>query len=249
MGAWDNTLVVFLSDNGADATIMVRGDGHDKTAEPGSAHSFLCLGPGWATMSNAPFRRHKIWVHEGGISTPCIISWPARIVAAAPSLPAAAGDGRSERSEDTNAAALPGGPLRHTPAHIIDFVPTVLELTGVTPPKQWNESPRAGLPGKSLVPIFGADVQIPRDYLYWNHEGNHALRIGDWKIVAEKEKNATWELYDLKSDRIESHDLSAEQPARRDEMAARWRLIDEQYRRDSGQQEPRRGVKAASPAG
>ena len=67
MGAWENTLVVFLSDNGADASILVRGDGHDRTASPGSAESYLCLGPGWASASNTPFRMHKIWTHEGGI--------------------------------------------------------------------------------------------------------------------------------------------------------------------------------------
>src|SRR5690606_28143798 len=114
--------------NGADATVMVRGDGHDPAADPGSAGSFLCLGPGWATASNTPFRRHKIWLHEGGIATPLIISWPGRIHAA--------------------------GQLRHTPAHVIDFVPTVLELAGVSAPGEWNGAPRPPLPGRSLTPIF-----------------------------------------------------------------------------------------------
>jgi arylsulfatase len=257
MNAWDNTLIVFLSDNGADATIMVRGDGNDREADKGSAKSFLCIGPGWATLSNTPFRRHKIWVHEGGISTPLIVSWPARIMATAdmpggnkdaqhPVTAAPRGDhtvaaaprgGRSERSEDTNPTHhsslithhFPA--LRHTPAHIIDFVPTVLELAGVTPPESWNDAKRPPLPGKSLVPTFDRDVEIPRDYLYWNHEGNHALRIGDWKIVAEKEGNESWALYDLKTDRIESHDLAGTHPGKLSELTARWAQLDREFRR------------------
>ena len=81
MGQWDNTLVLFLSDNGASAEIMVRDDGHDPKASPGSAPTYLCLGPGWSTTANTPFRRHKTWTHEGGISTPLIVSWPKGISA------------------------------------------------------------------------------------------------------------------------------------------------------------------------
>src|SRR5690606_27029367 len=113
MDAWDNTLIVFLSDNGADATILIRGDGHDPAAAPGSAGSYLCLGPGWASASNAPFRRHKIWVHEGGIATPGIVRWPDPNGSAGPAGSAA------------STASTAG--LRRTPAHLIDFVPTVLE--------------------------------------------------------------------------------------------------------------------------
>ena len=207
MGAWDNTLIVFLSDNGADATLMVRGDGHDRSAEPGSARSFFCLGPGWASASNAPFRRHKIWVHEGGISTPCIIHWPA---------------------------AIRSGGLRHTPAHVIDFVPTVLQLAGATPPQHWNDQSRPPLPGKSLVPVLDADVRIPRDCLWWQHEGNAALRVGDFKLVSESERGGTWELYDLKHDRIESQDLAGQFPDKVKEMAATWKRLDDDFHRQSG---------------
>src|SRR5438045_7063413 len=98
MNALDNTLIMFLSDNGASAEIMVRGDGHDPAAAPGSAATHLCLGPGFSSACNTPFRRHKSWVHEGGISTPFIVHWPEGIAAR--------------------------GALRHDPAHLIDVVPT-----------------------------------------------------------------------------------------------------------------------------
>ncbi len=209
MDAWEDTLIVFLSDNGADASLLVRGDGHDPTASPGSAASFLCLGPGWATASNTPFRRHKIWVHEGGISTPCIIHWPKRILS-------------------------PG--LRRTPAHVIDFVPTALELAGVTAPQEWNGHARPPLPGRSLVPLLGADVPIERDCLYWQHEGNRAIRVGDDKLVSERENGDTWELYNLAEDRIESHDLAAEHPDKVKEMSHVWQELDEIYHRQAGTQ-------------
>ena len=208
MGAWEDTLIVFLSDNGADASIMVRGDGHDPAAEPGSAASFLCLGPGWAGSSNTPFRRHKIWVHEGGISTPCILHWPAKINT--------------------------GGALRHTPGHIIDFAPTVLELAGVSPPPKWGKIDRPPMPGRSWVPLLQADADLPREYLYWNHEGNRALRVGDYKLVSESENNSAWELYDLGRDRIESRNLAAAQPERVQEMAARWEALTVQFKAQSG---------------
>lgn len=208
MGVWERTLIVFMSDNGADASLLVRGEGHDRAAEPGSAASFLCLGPGWASASNAPFRRHKIWVHEGGISTPCILHWPGVI----PS----------------------GGGLRRTPAHVIDFVPTVLELAGVTPPQSWNGRPRPPLPGKSLVPVFDRDAEIARECLYWHHEGNRALRVGAWKLVGERENGGTWELYNLADERSEARDLAGQFPEKVAEMAATWTRLDAQFQKQSG---------------
>ena len=104
MGEFDNTLLFFMSDNGASAEIMVRGDGHDRAAPPGSAATHLCLGPGWSTVANTPFRRHKTWVHEGGIATPLVVHWPKGIAAR--------------------------GEIRHDPCHLIDLVPTILELAG-----------------------------------------------------------------------------------------------------------------------
>jgi arylsulfatase len=90
------------------------------------------------------------------------------------------------------------------------------------------------MPGKSLVPLLDADVDLPRHHLYWHHEGNRALRVGDWKLVSESENDATWELYDLKHDRIESVDLAARHPARVKEMAATWNRLDQEFRHQSG---------------
>ena len=155
MHAWDDTLIFFLSDNGTDATIMVRGEGHDRGATPGSWQSFLCLGPGWSTVGNTPFRRHKVWVHEGGIATPLIVHWPQGIPAR--------------------------GELRHSPGHVIDFVPTVLDLAGASPAVR-QLPPAPPLPGRSLVPLFAKDETLSiASYLFFHHEGNRALRMGNWK--------------------------------------------------------------------
>jgi len=124
MDAFENTLIVFLSDNGASAEIMVRDDGHDPAAAPGSALTHLCLGPGWSNMCNTPFRRHKIWVHEGGSCTPFIAHWP---------------DGIEARGE-----------LRHSYGHVTEIVPTILDLAGVSP----DFMREVALPGESLRPLF-----------------------------------------------------------------------------------------------
>jgi arylsulfatase len=195
MNALDNTLIFFLSDNGASAEIMVRGNGHDRAAPPGSAETFLCLGPGWSTSSNTPFRRHKTWVHEGGISTPLIVHWPKGIAAR--------------------------GELRHTPGHVIDLVPTILEAVGGQPLEKWEGESVPPLPGKSLVPALANDVPIERDCLWWLHEGNRAIRVGDYKLVASG-ADSPWELYDLSTDRAESRNLAAKMPDKARELAKLW---------------------------
>jgi arylsulfatase len=194
MGAYENTLIVFASDNGASAEIMVRGDGHDPAAPMGSAKTFLCLGPGWSSSSNTPFRRHKTWVHEGGIATPLIAHWPAGIAAR--------------------------GELRHTPAHLIDIVPTVLELTSATKPGTIKGHAVPPAPGRSLVPALAKDVIVPHDFLWWEHEGNRAIRAGDWKLVALK--GGGWELYDLSRDRGEQNNLATARPEKARELEALW---------------------------
>ncbi len=194
-GALENTLVLFLSDNGASAEIMVRGDGHDRDAAMGSAESYLCLGPGWSNAANTPFRRHKTWTHEGGIATPLIAHWPRGITGK--------------------------GLTRQTTGHAIDIVPTILDLAGVKPVASIDGLAVPPAPGRSLVPAFDADVEILRDYLWWSHEGHRALRLRDWKLVAAK--GDRWELFDLASDRAETRDVAADNPERVTEMALTWK--------------------------
>jgi arylsulfatase len=195
MGALENTIVMFLSDNGASAEIMVRGDGHDQHAECGTGATFLSIGPGWSSLANTPFRRHKSWVHEGGIATPLIVHWPAGI------------KGRGE--------------MRHTPGHVIDLVPTILELAGGKAPTEWKGMKAPARAGKSLAAVFGGDVKIERESMWWMHQQNRALRAGDWKIVAAG-RDGEWELYDLSVDRSETKNLAKERPEKVKELAGMW---------------------------
>jgi arylsulfatase A-like enzyme len=195
MGALENTLIFFMSDNGASAEIMVRDDGHDKAAAAGSAASHLCLGPGWSTVANTPFRRHKTWAHEGGIATPLVVHWPQGIAAR--------------------------GELRHDPSHLIDIVPTILKAAGAVGPSESTDGrPGPTPPGKSLVPAFAREGTVRHDDLWWAHEGNRAVRFGDWKLVAAK--NEPWELYDLATDRTETRNLAAANSTRVRELSMRW---------------------------
>ncbi len=191
----DNTLIFFLSDNGASAEIMVRGDGHDPKLPAGSAGTYYCLGPGWSTNCNTPFRRHKTWVHEGGISTPLIVHWPV---------------GCQARGE-----------IRRNPGHVIDIVPTVLDVTGGQTPKTHGGVRVPVAPGKSLAPVFAHDNSVQHEYIWWLHEGNRAIRVGDYKLVMDS-KVGQWELYDLSKDRSESDDLAAKYPEKVQELAGIW---------------------------
>ncbi|WP_460166920.1 arylsulfatase [Thermostilla marina] len=194
MGMRNDTLIIVLSDNGASAEQIIRGDRHDPTAAPGSGPTFLCLGPGWSTFSNTPFRLHKSWEHEGGIATPFIVSWPKGI-----------------RDQ---------GALRHAVGHVIDIVPTIVELTGVALPDKVNGLPVARPHGVSLLNTFADDVSVDREFLFWEHIGNKALRMGDWKIVARADCH--WELYNLAEDRSETNDLAASMPEKTAKMAEIW---------------------------
>jgi len=195
MGAFENTLICFASDNGASAEIMVRSGGHDPSAPLGSAASYLCLGPGFSSASNTPFRRHKTWVHEGGTATPFIAHWPKGIEAR--------------------------GELRHTPAHFIDFVPTILDMLDATKPPMPRGREVPDAPGRSLVASFDSDVTIERDLLWWMHDGHRAVRVGDWKLVAAN--GDPWELYDLSVDRAESNNLAKSNPKKVAELQVAWR--------------------------
>lgn len=207
MGAAEETVTFFVSDNGASAEIINRGDRHDPTASPGSAKSYLCLGPGWSTAANTPFRLHKHWNHEGGIASPLIVHWPKGI---------------SSRGE-----------LRHNPGHFIDILPTIADIAGASVAGPWNGKDVPPLPGKSLVPAFAKDGTVPRDYLYFHHQDNRAIRVGDWKLVA-KGNDGPWELYDLSNDRCESNDLAAKNPDKVKELTALWRQREDEFRALAG---------------
>src|SRR6187402_13840 len=199
MNVFDDTVIVFLSDNGASAEEIIRGDGHDPSAPPGSAKSFLSIGPGWATAADTPFRLHKSYVHEGGIASPMVVSWPNGI--------------RHEKK------------LRTDPCHFIDLLPTVLELARAEAPHPSNQE---NLPGKSLAAAIKTAAPSPRESLYFNHSNNRALRMADWKIVA-KGADGPWELYDLGTDRCEAKDLAKVHPEKVQTMAATWKDQDERW--------------------
>lgn len=214
MGAWTNTLILFLSDNGASAEIMVRGDGHNPDAQCGTGATFLSLGPGWSTLANTPFRRHKTWVHEGGISTPFIAHWPAGI--------------RARNS------------WRTTPAHVIDIAPTCLELAGIPRTSHAIATNAPPPPGRSLRPLFQRDARNPERTLWWWHEENRALRIGDWKLVAAG-REAPWELYNLRRDRSEMQNLAVREPGRVARMSAEWQRMTERIVLDATRDLPKPG--------
>jgi arylsulfatase len=202
MGTPDNTVIFFLSDNGGSADHLIRGDRNDRAASPGSGKSFLCLGPDWGSAANTPFRMHKSWVHEGGISTPLIVHWPQGIAAR--------------------------GQLRHTPGHIIDLAPTILDLAGGKwPPVVAGTPSPVPPPGKSLVPAFSKDRTIAHDYFWWYHDGNRAIRVGNWKLVADHKR--PWELYDLTSDRSEARNLAARHPSKVKELSTAWTKHEEEF--------------------
>ncbi|MFK7767540.1 MAG: arylsulfatase [Mariniblastus sp.] len=194
MGEFENTIIFFASDNGASAEIMVRNGGHDPDAPMGSEATYLCLGPGFSSACNTPYRRHKTWVHEGGISTPLIVHWPKGIKTA--------------------------GELRTSPAHMVDIMPTVLEAIGVEKPADWKGEPIPEAPGRSLFAAFDSDIVVERDFLWWLHEGNRALRVGDLKLVSAN--GGDWELYDMKTDRAESNNLIKKYPQKAKTLEAIW---------------------------
>ncbi len=206
MGQWENTVTMFVSDNGASAEQIIRGDGHDKQASPGSEESYLCLGPGWSTAANTPFRYHKSWVHEGGISSPLIVHWPAGIQAQ--------------------------GELRHAPSHFVDLVPTLLELAGQKTDPDWRGTGRPPLAGVSLVRNLREDGDTGRDAIFFRHIGHRALRVGRWKLVAVN--HGRWELYDMDSDRSELHNLADKHPGKVRQMAAQWERSHRTFVRQAG---------------
>ena len=191
-GALDNTLILFLSDNGGNAESGPQG--RLEGDSPGAAGSTVFCGQSWATLENTPFRRYKHYNHEGGIATPLIVHWPAGV----------AGHGE----------------LRQQPGHLVDVMATCVDLAGAKYPAEFQGRPIQPMEGRSLAPAF-ANQPIQRDALFWEHEGNAAVRVGDWKLV-RMGRNGPWELYNLKTDRTEQHDLAAPEADRAVELAAKW---------------------------
>jgi arylsulfatase len=191
----DNTLVLYLQDNGACAETVGRAkkDGQDPPM-PGPADTYLAYGQGWANVSNTPFRHYKHFVHEGGISTPLIAHWPAGI----------------KRP----------GEVERQPGHLIDLMATCVDLAGADYPQQFQGHKIQPMEGRSLAPAFEGKT-IQREAIFWEHEGNRALRVGHWKLVA-KDPRGPWELYNMEKDRTEMHDLAAAEAARAEQMAALW---------------------------
>jgi len=227
---YDNTLILFLQDNGGCAEGMGRNGPHRPRAEkptlpalandflqpdmipkqtrdgfpmrqgngvmPGGADTYIGYGLNWANVSNTPFREYKHWEHEGGISTPLIAHWPKGIA--------------KEAHDKLNA----------TPTHLIDLMATCVDLAGATYPREHNGNAVQPMEGVSLAPAFsGKPIARPQP-LFWEHEGNRAIRSGEWKLVSKHPGG--WELYHMTTDRTEMNDLAAQQPERVKEMAALW---------------------------
>ena len=216
-GQLDNTLVIFLADNGACAedipeNVTVdelvhklriakshtrKGEpvqfGNNPELMPGPENTYQSYGTAWANLSNAPFRLYKHWTHEGGISTPLIMHWPQGIASR--------------------------GEVRHAPGYLPDIMATILDVTATPYPAQHQGHAIDPLEGHTLRPSFERDA-IDRPPMFWEHEGNAAVRIGRWKLV--RKYPLDWELYDMEADRTELDDLAGRHPDRVADMAAQY---------------------------
>lgn len=189
----DNTLVLFLTDNGGCAETP---GGNNPEQIPGPKEYYTHVGPGWATASNTPFRRYKQYCHEGGIATPLVARWPATI--------------------------KPGSHSNQV-GHIIDFLPTFLDMANAKFPDKHPEFDEQTIPldGKTLLPVFKGEQRKPHDNLFWHWSTNRAVREGDWKLAWDKHAK-TWELYDLVADRTEAHDLASKHPELVASLIKKW---------------------------
>lgn len=229
-GQFDNTLILYLQDNGGCAEGMGRSgpfvarlsaptlpplsddylqpnmvpvqtrDGYPVRqgagVMPGPADTYIGYGLNWANVSNTPFREYKHWEHEGGISSPLIAHWPVGI------------------------AGKQIGSLKKEPAHLIDIMATCVELAGADYPMEYRGRAIQPKEGVSLKPVFEGKTLTRQTPLFWEHEGNRAIRDGDWKLVSKHPGN--WELYNLALDRTEMNDLALSDPERVASMSDQW---------------------------
>jgi arylsulfatase len=164
---------------------------------PGPENTYQSYGTAWANLSNSPFRLYKHWIHEGGIATPLIAHWLDGIDAKA------------------------NGTVRHAPGYLPDIMATIVDATGAAYPATFDGRPIDPLEGQSLLPVFAKDATgEDRRPMFWEHEGNAAVRIGKWKLVRRYPR--PWELYDMDADRTELHDLAASEPERVEQMSAQY---------------------------
>lgn len=194
-GVLDNTLILFLSDNGGNAEGgppgVTRGDG-----AIGSPQSYVLLGMNWATLANTPFRRYKHFTHEGGISSPLIAHWPAGIA--------------KERRNS----------LEKQPAHLIDIMATAVDLAGAQYPREFGDQKIEPMQGVSLRAALEGKPLARIEPIFWEHEGNKAVRDGKWKLVMRHKQ--PWQLFDMEADRTEQHDLVDGQPEIAAKLEAAW---------------------------
>jgi arylsulfatase len=192
--ALDNTLILFLSDNGGNAE--TGPDGRFNGDPPGGPNSNLYLGMNWAALTTTPFRRFKHFTHEGGIATPLIAHWPRGIPPAR------------------------RGALDHQPAHVVDIMATVVDATGAAYPRAFKGQTIQPMEGISLQPAFAGRGLARTQPIFWEHEGNRAVREERWKLVSKFPDG--WELYDMVADRVERTDLARRHPDTVKRLASAW---------------------------
>lgn len=184
----DNTLILFLADNGACAEPYLElGGGKQEDINNPACNNMPSYGRAWAQTSNTPFRKYKCRSYEGGISTPLIFSWNKKL-----------------GNRHGNLCTIPG--------YLPDIMPTVLEATGAAYPETYHGGNKIHpLVGTSLFPAITEKVPSLHEYMYWEHQGNRAIRYGNWKAIRD-EAGTEWELYDIVKDRTEKNNLASQHP-------------------------------------